>query len=254
TVSNGTFVVRAAGSDIWGSADSFGAVTQPLAGDGIVSAQALAETNTHAFAKAGVTIGALSPSSARVVLDIKPDGGVEFMARVADGSSMSYLGGGTLSFGGWLRLMRMGTHVIAAISPDGQTWTTIGSIDVTFGDGVEAGLAVTSHDTNAINTARFASPSVAASSTTGQNLLTNPGFEDSAVPSVGPGWISDTSRQSEANAETANPHTGAKDGVCRTTQPLDCGIYQEVVIRDSGRYSLTIYKNAGQAGSWVGWN
>jgi hypothetical protein len=159
-VSGATLVVDAAGADIWDSADSFGAVTQPLAGDGGVTAQVLSELDTNAFAKAGVTIGALSSSSARVILDMKPSGEVEFMARLADGLGMTYLAGTSLPFGGSLRLTRTGNRVIAATSPDGQTWTTIGSADVTFGDGVEAGLAVTSHDTHSINTARFANVSM----------------------------------------------------------------------------------------------
>ena len=48
------------------------------------------------------------------------------------------------------------------------------------------------------------------------------------MPSVGPGWVSDTLRGSPAVSETAMPHSGAQNGVCRTTS-LDCGIYQEVI-------------------------
>ncbi len=252
--SGDSVVVNAAGSDIWDFADSFGAVTQPLAGDGIVTAQILGETATNAFAKAGVTIGGLSPSNARVILDVKPDGGVEFMARLADGAGMSFLGGGALPFGGRVRLTRSANHVTAATSSDGQTWTTIGSVDVAFGGGVEAGLAVTSHDTSTVNTARFTAPSVVASSSVGQNLLTNPGFESSAAPSVGPGWVSDKYRQTDAHVETADAHTGSNDGACRTTQSLDCGIYQDIVVPASGHYTLTAFADAGQSGAWIGWN
>jgi hypothetical protein len=254
SVPDGLLVISAAGADIWDFADSFGAVTQPLAGDGIVTAQLLGESATDSFAKAGVTIGALSPSSARVVLDVKPDGGVEFMARVADGASMSFLAGGTLRSGGWVKLTRSAHHVTATISSDGRTWTAIGSVDISFGGDIEAGLVVTSHDTKVLNTARFAAPSATAASIVGQNLLTNPGFESSAAPSIGPGWVSDSYRQTDAHAETANAQTGSNDGACRTTRALDCGLYQDVVIPADGSYALSAFTAAGQAGAWIGWN
>jgi len=66
------------------------------------------------------------------------------------------------------------------------------------------GLAVTSHDTSVRNTARFDRVLVFGSGSA-QNLLVNPGFEDSTIPALGPGWISDPQRQSAAQTETAQP-------------------------------------------------
>ncbi|PYR87482.1 MAG: hypothetical protein DMF84_31645, partial [Acidobacteria bacterium] len=50
---NGDLIVAGAGADIWGSADSFRYVYQPIR-DGYVSARVASETNTHPFAKTGV--------------------------------------------------------------------------------------------------------------------------------------------------------------------------------------------------------
>src|SRR5215471_10613824 len=74
--------VSGAGSDIWGTADSFFYVYQPLR-DGSISTTVFAETGTHPFAKAGVMIRqTLDPSSPEVIVDVKPNGGIEFMTRM----------------------------------------------------------------------------------------------------------------------------------------------------------------------------
>src|SRR5262249_37171241 len=76
--SAGDLFVGGAGSDIWGTADSFRFVHQSIL-DGEISAVIAGESNTHPFAKAGVMIRqTLDPRSPHVVLDVKPDGGVEF--------------------------------------------------------------------------------------------------------------------------------------------------------------------------------
>src|SRR5688500_8497259 len=78
--SGGVFTVRGAGADIWGTADSFHFVSQPLSGNGEIVARVTSIQNTNSYAKAGVMIrGALTAGSAHVILDVKPGGGVEFM-------------------------------------------------------------------------------------------------------------------------------------------------------------------------------
>src|SRR5581483_3076921 len=53
---NGTFTVNASGSDIWGNADEFHFVYQPLNGDGAIVAHVLNVQVTDGWAKAGVMI------------------------------------------------------------------------------------------------------------------------------------------------------------------------------------------------------
>jgi hypothetical protein len=185
--SNGTFAVAGAGSDIWGTADSFAAVTQSIAGEAHISARVVGEQNTNPFAKAGVMVGDLSPSSARVILDAKPDGWIEFMARLADGMPMSYLSGAAASFPVYLRLTRTRAGVEGAFSADGSNWTTVGSVQIQLPSTVNAGLAVTSHDPTVRNTATFDHVDVAAIVDTASNLIVNGGFEPSTVPASGPG-------------------------------------------------------------------
>jgi hypothetical protein len=204
------------------------------------------------FAKAGVMLGGLTPTSARVILDVKPDGGVEFMARLADGSAMSYLSGAAVSFPVYLRLTRNGDRIDGYTSADAGAWRPVGSVHLTLPSPVPGGLAVTSHDPNNVNTATF---DHVIGYSPGENLIINGGFEVSSIPSLGPGWVSDAIRQSPAQSETAEPHDlGLKNGACRTTVSLDCGIYQDVVVPAAGTYTITIWANASRPGAFVGAN
>jgi hypothetical protein len=253
--SNGTFTVAGAGADIWGSADSFTAVAQPITGDGQISARVVSEQNTNIYAKAGVWLGGTLGSSARVILDVKPDGGIEFMARLADGTSMSYLSGASASFPVYLRLTRIGDRVDAATSGDGNVWAPVGSLQITLPSTVTIGLAVTSHDPAVLNTAIFDRVSVQSTAAIGGgDVILNGGFEQSSVPATGPGWVSDTSRQTAAVAESAAPHGGRINGACHTTAALDCGLYQDVVVPSDGTYTLRVYTDASRTGALVGWN
>ena len=158
----GVFYVAGAGGDVWGGADSFQFVSQPLAGDGTIVAQVNAEQMTSPFAKAGVMIRRTEDAaSADVILDVKPDGGIEFMTRASTGGSTSFIAGGSITSSAWLKLTRAGSTVTAAVSTDGTTWTTLGT--ATLAGGALVGLAVTSHDTTVLNQSLFTQVSVTAS-------------------------------------------------------------------------------------------
>jgi hypothetical protein len=247
-----TFFVTGAGADIWGSADSFHAVTQWLNADVTVTARLVGEQHTHVFAKAGIEIGDPWPDAPRVLLDVKPDGGVEFMARMAAGASMSFLSGAGASFPVWLRITRSGDRFDGLISSDGQTWTTVGSVTMNLPAVIRAGLAVTSHEPSVLNTAQFDHVSVTSSAVSTGNLLRNPGFEESNVPDLGPGWVSDRFRQAPAHSASAAPHSGSKYGGCETTTALDCGIYQELVVAQTDNYMFSAFVAADKPGALVG--
>src|SRR5262249_39500752 len=53
---NGAFTVRGAGDDIWGTADAFQFVYQPMTGDGTLVARVTGIQFTSAWAKAGLMI------------------------------------------------------------------------------------------------------------------------------------------------------------------------------------------------------
>ena len=262
TASNAVFTVTGSGSDIWGTADSFGAVTQAVSGDSTVVARVVDETNTHMFAKAGIVMGLLAPDAARVILDVRPDGNIEFMARLADGGAMSFLGGTSTTLPVWLRLARTGDQFTASTSPDGVGWSTVGTVNVLMPATVRGSLVVNSHDLSRLSTSTFDNVAVTANASStatgasaGTNLLRDPGFESDSPPAfANTGWVSDAYRQTPAQSETAEPHGGTKDGACRTTSALDCGMYQDVVAPVHGIYTFAVYANASRPGAWVGVN
>jgi regulation of enolase protein 1 (concanavalin A-like superfamily) len=264
TVTDDVFTVTGAGSDIWGSADAFDAVTQAVGANATIVARVVDETNTHMFAKAGISIGSLAPGAARVVLDVRPDGNIEFMARLADGSAMSFLAGASTTLPVWLRLERASAQFTGSMSSDGAAWTTIGTVNVAMPATVRGGLVVNSHDPSALSTATFDHVSVTAavSSTPptgapqpGTNILRDPGFELDTPPAFAtPGWVSDAARQTPAQSESVEPRSGARNGACRTTSSLDCGLYQDIAAPVDGTYTYAVYANASRGGAWVGVN
>lgn len=252
-------IAAGAGSDIWGTSDSFHFVYQALPGAGEVVARVGWQENTHAFAKAGVMLRA-SPAAdaAAVILDRRPDGSLEFMVRYAPGEAMQYIGGGSAPGSDvWLKLARSGDGTITAqASSGGAPWTIIGSVRLAVAPtGMLAGVAVTSHNPSVLSAALFDSVDV-TSTAAGGDLLVRGDFEAYAPPLLGPpGWVSDDLlRQSPAKSETHQPRSGAKNGACWTPGFLDCGMYQDVVAPASGAYTLQIYAASDRSGGLVGAN
>lgn len=162
TYSNGTFTANGSGADIWGTADEFHFVYQSLNGDGQIVARVTGVENTDQFAKGGVMIReALTAGSRHVILDLKPNGGLEFMNRTAPNGTTSVVSGGTtVAIPHWLKLVRSGNTFTASRSSDGINWTAVGTTNVTMAATVYFGLAVTSHNDAVLNTSTFDNVSV----------------------------------------------------------------------------------------------
>src|SRR3954471_7754721 len=118
---NNDWHLSGAGSDIWGTADSFFYVYQPIR-DGGISTYVDKETNTNPFAKAGVMIRqSLDPGSPEVILDVKPDGGIEFMKRSVQGGQTEFIAGGSVPV--TVNGNDVTIHVLLNLSRDGNTVT-----------------------------------------------------------------------------------------------------------------------------------
>ena len=270
SILNDTIVLEGAGADIWGTADAFRFTYQPISVSETITAKVASQekgfdvpsyrvATPHPLAKAGVIIReSTNPSAASVILDVKPSGGLEFMARYSGGEATTYIGGAsTPDRDVWLQLTLGGSNqVTAAYSLDGVTWTTVGTVSMSFGTtDLLAGLAVTSHDPAVLHGALFQDALVSGAAQT-RNLLARGDFEDYEPPALGPpGWVSDDLlRQVPAKSETHQPHSGSKNGACWTTAYLDCGIYQEVVAPATVTYDFRIYASADRRGGFVGAN
>lgn len=155
TLSADTWTVSGSGADIWGASDAFQFLHQTSGESGSLSVHVDDLQNTNAFAKAGLMIRAsLSADAPMAIVDVKPDGGIEFMARPAAGP-VNVVASGSLHYPMWLHIGWAGDSVNASISQDGATWTPLGSVQVALPSTPQAGLAVTSHDNSQLTTAHF---------------------------------------------------------------------------------------------------
>jgi hypothetical protein len=169
THSSGTFTVTAAGSDIWGTADSFHYVYQPLSGNGEIVARVTSVQNTHPNAKAGVMIReTLSATSPHAMMNITPSVGgefLEFLRRYSGGGETSFSGGGSMALPYWVKLVRNGSTVSGYSSSDGTSWVLVRSETIQMEASVYIGLAVTSHNNSVLTTATFDNVAVSAVTT-----------------------------------------------------------------------------------------
>jgi regulation of enolase protein 1 (concanavalin A-like superfamily) len=165
TLSGSTWTVTGAGADVWGTADQFHFVYQPLVGDGTITARVATEQTVNDWTKAGVMIrGTLSADSVHGFMLVTPSGvkGLAFQRRVTTGGLSTNTSGGSGSPPAWVRITRSGSTITAYRSADGVTWTLVGSDSIPMGSTVFAGLAVTSHDATQRATATFDNVTVTA--------------------------------------------------------------------------------------------
>lgn len=156
TQSGGTFTVKGSGADIWGTADEFQFVSAPLVGDGMITARVVSQTNTNAWAKAGVMIReTLEAGSAYAAVEVTPAEGTSYQARtVTNGSAVSTLGP-FVTAPYWVRVVRTGSTFSGYTSADGVTWKLVGNYTITMATQVYAGLVVSSHNDGVLSTVVF---------------------------------------------------------------------------------------------------
>jgi hypothetical protein len=157
TVSNtGTWTIMGAGSDIHNNADQFQFVSKAVAANGSISARMVSQTNTNAWAKAGLMFRAdSSAGAANFTILATPGNGIVVQDRLTPGATESRITPtNTMTLPEYLMIMRSGTSFSAFTSPNGSSWTQMGptvTIAALSGSVLE-GMAVTSHNTGALCT------------------------------------------------------------------------------------------------------
>src|SRR6185295_6604056 len=96
-------------------------------------ARVTSEDAVNLFAKAGVMIGQdtqAGPGGKVVILDVRPNGAVEFMARRTNSGQMEFIAGTSVSFPAWLKLTRVASNntFTGYVSSDGHDWQDVGSV------------------------------------------------------------------------------------------------------------------------------
>jgi hypothetical protein len=161
---NGTFTVNGAGAQIYGTADAFHFVYQPLNGDGTIIARLVGISGGVSNAAVGVMIrNTLDAASANAkTADWPAFHGIFFDLRSVSGGSTTEPGsqsGATAPY--WIKISRSGNSFSSYTSPDGVTWTQLStSQSITMNSSVYIGLAVSSGSTSALASATFDNVSI----------------------------------------------------------------------------------------------
>jgi regulation of enolase protein 1 (concanavalin A-like superfamily) len=150
------WTVTGSGADIWNTSDAFRFVSQPLNGDGEITARVVSQTNSDTWAKAGVMIRESSASGSRhAMVVVTPGQGVSFQRRLNPDADSSATAGAWARAPYWVRLGRVGSTFSAWQSVDGVTWVLVDRATIAIGANARIGLTVTSHNNSATSTAVF---------------------------------------------------------------------------------------------------
>jgi hypothetical protein len=163
TSANGTFTVNGAGAQIYGTADAFHFVYQPLTGDGTLVARLVSVQGVGGYGSAGVMIrNSLDAGSGNAkTADWPAYGAVYFDVRATEGGSTAEPGDVAVSLPHWLKVTRSGSTISSYVALDGVNWVQVGSSQtITMGSTVYVGLAVASGNTTATATATFDNVSI----------------------------------------------------------------------------------------------
>ena len=154
------FTVSGAGTNVFGTADSFRFHYQAWSGDMTIIAEVTSLENTHANAKGGLMIRqSLTNNSAHALINLMGGGGVEFLRRTTSGGTT----GRDLSTGvttpRFLKLVRSGNSFTAFHSANGTAWTQLGgAVSIPMTGTVYVGLASCSIiNTSNLSTSTFES-------------------------------------------------------------------------------------------------
>jgi hypothetical protein len=155
---SGDYVIAGSGADIWGTSDAFqfAYVYVPSSTNCEIRARVVSLDNTHPNAKAAVMIReSLAADSRHALADVEPGAGIEFLWRTNTGSTTtpSVVSGQTAP--NWVRLTRTNNTFTASWSPDGNSWSQIGSASITMSNGTYVGMAVCSHNNGTLCSAVF---------------------------------------------------------------------------------------------------
>jgi regulation of enolase protein 1 (concanavalin A-like superfamily) len=150
------FTLKGSGADIWGTADAFQFLWQPMTGDGTVIAKVASVQNTHSWAKAGLMIRAsLAANAPYAGIFVSPSSGTAHQCRSSAGAVTTQFDTHGIAAPRWVKLSRVGNVFTSSFSSDGVSWTLASSDTVAMGASAYVGLAVCSHANTALCTAVF---------------------------------------------------------------------------------------------------
>jgi hypothetical protein len=167
----GTYTMMATGADIWYGADEFHYAFKTLTGAGSIVAQVLSVDNTDPWAKAGVMIReTLDAGSKFAAVYITPGNGCRFQARTdtdidaTSDTSVATAEQTAVVAPYWIKIERdVAGNFRGSYSADGITWRQMSwnPQNIPMSSMVYVGLAVTSHNNDAVCQVQFSSVTIA---------------------------------------------------------------------------------------------
>ncbi len=213
---SGNVLMNAIGADIWDVGDQFRFAYKTLTGNGTMVARVDSLFNSNAWAKGGVMIRQnVEPGSVHAFMPITPGGsgggnGASFQHRLAaNGASTNNDNtGAVVAAPYWVKIERNGNNFTGSISPDGKTWTQLGTAQtITMTGPVLIGLALCSHDAAITTGAEFSNIAVTGN-VTGAWQIAEIGAAQPAGNSV-EGLYVTIKDSSGKSATVANPDAAA---------------------------------------------
>jgi regulation of enolase protein 1 (concanavalin A-like superfamily) len=241
SAASGTFTVKGAGADVWGTADAFQYVWQPISGDVDVVARVASVENVQAWVKAGVMIRErLTADSPHAFMLVSAARGLAFQRRVAAAGISANTAGTLAAAPAWVKLERRAGTISAFQSGDGVNWTLVGRDTFTMAASAYVGVAVSSHDTTRLATATFDNVRVQAATTApppaaNKEIVL---YAADATSIAGP-WRLEPDSTAAAGTRAWNPDTGLAKVVSADAAPS--GYIEFTFTADAGRpYRLWI--------------
>ncbi|HEX3358428.1 MAG TPA: hypothetical protein VHS31_15750 [Tepidisphaeraceae bacterium] len=208
-----TWDVVGGGAGVTGTSDQFRFAYTTLTGNGSITTLvtdvplgSAVTSNSGYNAKAGVMIrDGTGANAANVFLALTPGSvaGAIFQSRAASGATTTTNASATTGIWPpyWLRLTRAGNQFTAFISPDGTTWTQIGTQSITMSSTINIGLAVTASNNTQLDISHFQNVTI----TTPPNVIASSYLYNTALNQLSFTFDQDVSASLLASSLTVSP-------------------------------------------------
>ena len=155
--SNGGYVLTSAGTDIWGTNDTFNYLYQSMGTNGEMVALVGAIQASNNWAKAGIMIReTLDSNSRHAMMAVTLNKGVCFQWRASAGGGSGQILGAHGGAPYWVKLVRSGDWIGGYDSADGTNWTLAGWQTISnLSEQVYVGLAVSAGSAHGTAAALF---------------------------------------------------------------------------------------------------
>ncbi|MGA0040240.1 MAG: autotransporter-associated beta strand repeat-containing protein [Pirellulales bacterium] len=163
---SGKFILISSGTAIGGAEDSFRYAGQTLVGDGTIIAKVTSVESTGDWTKAGLIIRESTDINARqAALVFSPTKGISWQYRHnVGGAGVVVAGPADQTAPVWLKIVRESNRFTGSWSPDGVSWTEVGSTTVAMSTTALFALASTSDTATRLGRAEFTDVTVTMSS------------------------------------------------------------------------------------------